>query len=101
MIRNVYLSPVAVRKLEEIFEYLENSWPAKVKTDFIEKLDRSKKILSKYPDSFPESKAKPGLFRCVVTKRNTLYYRIIKNEIEIVPIFDTRQHPKKLKKNLK
>lgn len=100
MIRNVYLSPVAARKLGEIIEYLENNWPDSVKTDFINKLDRSKKIISKYPESFPESKAMQGLFRCVITKHNTLFYRVRKNDIEIAAIFDTRQHPKKIKKQV-
>ncbi|MFI5204030.1 MAG: type II toxin-antitoxin system RelE/ParE family toxin [Flavobacteriales bacterium] len=101
MRRSVYLSPKAVEKLQGVFKYLEDHWPKKVKTDFIKKLDKTKEIISKYPESFPESKAFPGLYKCNVTRHNTLFYRIKKNDIEIVTIFDLRQHPKKLKKELR
>jgi hypothetical protein len=38
----------------------------------------------------------------VVTKQTTFYYRVLKNkkELEIITIFDTRQNPNKLKKDL-
>lgn len=40
---------------------------------------------------------------CVVTKHTTFYYRVLQqsNEIEIITIFDTRQDPDKLKKDIK
>lgn len=101
MKRNVYLSPKAVQKLAGVFEYLEENWSKKVKDDFIKKLDKTKELISKFPESFPESSSFPGLFKCNVTRHNTLFYRVKKNDIEIVTIFDQRQHPKKLKKEIR
>ena len=42
-----------------------------------------------------------GLYKCVVTKQTTFYYRVSVElkEIEIITIFDTRQNPNKLKKD--
>ena len=43
-----------------------------------------------------------GLFKCIVTKQTTFYYRVLsdKNEIEIITLFDTRQDPEKLRKDI-
>lgn len=101
MKRNIYFSPKAVQKLEEVFEYLEKNWPKKVKDDFIKKLDQTMELLSRFPESFPESIAVPGLYKCNITKHNTLFYRIKKSDIEIVTLFDQRQHPGKLRKEVK
>ncbi len=40
-----------------------------------------------------------GIYKCVVTKQTTFFYRInfIKEEIEIITLFDTRQDPDSLK----
>ncbi|NLP59458.1 type II toxin-antitoxin system RelE/ParE family toxin, partial [Lutibacter sp. B1] len=44
-----------------------------------------------------------GLFKCVVTKQTTFYYRIKfeREEIEIITVFDTRQDPNKLENDIK
>lgn len=43
------------------------------------------------------------IYKCVVTKQTTFYYRILNQseEIEIITIFDTRQDSDKLKKDIK
>ena len=91
----VTLSATAKLKLVDLLEYLENKWSSRVKQDFIAKLDKSLNRISSYPKSCPESVDLKGLHKCVVTKQNTLFYRIGTDEIEIVTLFDTRQHPKK------
>lgn len=90
MKRRVYLSSTAKRKLADLLEYLQNNWSMKVKNEFIEKLDKKLNQISEYPLSGPVSKELPGLFKCVVTKHNTLYYRINNVDIEVVTFFDTR-----------
>ncbi len=51
--------------------------------------------ISKQPKSCPESIDFKGLFKCVVSKQTTFYYRIKYGvaETEIITIFDTRQNP--------
>ena len=72
----------------------------KFKNKFIEKLDTRIAIIEKQPEIFPESKKNKGLRKCVITKQTTLFYRFNTKQIYIVTVFDTRQHPKKLKKEL-
>jgi plasmid stabilization system protein ParE len=99
----VFFSPLAEQKLIALTTYLLEHWNKKVRDEFLEKLTTKVQQILSQPQSCPKSKIKKELFKCVVTKQTTFYYRINKteNEIEIVTFFDTRQHPNKLKKNLK
>lgn len=101
MNRNVIISKLAERKLNKLFEFLRSEWSIKVKDEFIKKLDNSISLITKQPESFPSSEKEKGLRKCVITKQTTLYYRFDRKNIKIVTIFDTRQHPRKLKKDIK
>lgn len=97
----VYFSDKAVENLHTIVTYLKSEWPPQVLKVFFDQLDKVKSILSKYPESFECSKIKKGIYRCVMSKHNTMFYRIKKNEVEIIVIFDARQNQKKLRRQLK
>ena len=94
--RKVVVSKTARKKLEKLFEYLITQWSLKAKNEFVEKLDSSIEIIKRQPEIFPESKKGKKLRRYVITKQTTLYYRFDSKRINIVTIFDTRQHPNKL-----
>ena len=66
------------------------------------KLSEKMKQISIQPQSCPESSEFKGLYKCVVTKQTTFYYRISTElkEVEVITIFDTRQNPEKLKKDI-
>jgi len=98
--RKVVISKTAEKKLENLFEYLIEKWSVKVKKDFVEKLDSSIEIIKNQPEIFPESKKGKGLRKCVITKQSTLYYRYNSKRINIVTLFDTRQNPNKLAKEI-
>jgi len=97
----VFLSPQALSKLEKLNEYLLENWNSKVRNEFIEKLTSKFEQISNFPESCVQSEKYKGIYKCVLTKQTTFYYRITeKNEIEIITFFDTRQNPDKLKKDL-
>ena len=100
---DVFLSKLAESKLLDLKEYLLEKWNVKVKNDFFQKFKEKVDMISNQPESCPQSKEFKGLFKCVVSKQNTFYYRVSydRNEIEIITVFDTRQNPEKLKKDLK
>lgn len=100
MNRKVFISKTAEAKLNNLFEYLITEWSVKVKSDFVEKLDSSIEIIKSQPEIFPESKKGKGLKKCVITKQTILYYRYNSQRINIVTIFDTRQNPNKLDKEI-
>ena len=99
----VFLSELAESKLLKLSDYLLENWNLKTRDKFIEKLSEKIKQISIQPQSCPESSEFKGLFKCVVTKQTTFYYRISieLKEIEIITVFDTRQSPTKLKKDIK
>jgi plasmid stabilization system protein ParE len=97
MSKEVIFSKRARKRLEKLFVYLESEWSLKVKNEFIEKLDLYVLQISQHPESCPVSKKFPGLYKCIVTKQTTLYYRIKEKEIQIITFFDNRPDPKKLK----
>lgn len=100
---NVFLSELAEAKLLKLSEYLVENWGLKSKDKFISKLTEKIKQIAYQPDSCPQSSEFKNLYKCVVTKQTTFYYRIKVDtkEIEIITIFDTRQDPKSLKKDFK
>lgn len=98
----VFLSELAESKLLKLSEYLLEEWNLKTRDKFISKLNDKIKQISIQPDSCPKSSEFKNLYKCVVTKQTTFFYRIIaeRKEIEIITIFDTRQNPDKLKKEI-
>jgi plasmid stabilization system protein ParE len=101
MKRKVVLSKRAKIKLDNLLLFLETEWSLSVKNEFIEKLDRTLQIIQNNPESFPKTQVLTGVHKCVVTKQNTLYYRFTESSIEIVTLFDSRQDPHKLRKEIK
>lgn len=99
----VFLSELAESKLLKLNDFLLENWNIKVRNDFIKKLTIKINQISEQPQSCPQSTEFKGLFKCVVTKQTTFFYRINleKQEIEIITVFDTRQNPNKLEKDLK
>jgi len=99
----VFLSELAESKLLKLSEYLIENWNLKTRDDFVIKLTEKINQISVQPESCPKSLEINGLYKCVVTKQTTFYYRILseQKEIEIITIFDTRQHPDQLKKDIK
>jgi len=96
----VYLSELAESKLLRLSEYLLEKWNKRTRDKFFVKLTNKIDQISSQPYSCPKSEKFNGLYKCVVTKQTTLYYRIQSDEIEIITVFDTRQDPGKLKKDL-
>ncbi|MCM4166039.1 MULTISPECIES: type II toxin-antitoxin system RelE/ParE family toxin [unclassified Arenibacter] len=99
----VFLSELAESKLKKITRHLLENWSYKVKMDFLAKLTNKIKQISIQPESCTKSNEFGGIYKCVVTKQTTFFYRINfkTEEIEIITLFDTRQDPQKIKKQLK
>jgi plasmid stabilization system protein ParE len=100
MSREIRLSKRASLKLDKLLIFLEEEWSLKAKKDFLFKLDASLVNIQKLPASFPESKKIPGLRKCVVTRQTSIFYKYSDSTIYIVSLFDNRQNPKSLVKEI-
>ncbi len=97
MPKAVLWSPLSVTDVETILNYLFENWNKQVAENFTNQLDHILSQIAKRPKLFPLANKKQKVRKCVVNKQNTLFYRESKDAIELLRIFDTRQHPKKLK----
>lgn len=95
----VFLSELAETKLLDLTDYLQKKWGELIRDKFVTDFTNKVSQISEMPNSCPESLELKGLYKCVVSKQSTFYYRINfdLSEIEIITIFDTRQDPSKLK----
>jgi plasmid stabilization system protein ParE len=97
----VYLSPLAEVKLTKLLNFLSEEWSEKIKDNYLTILKSKFTQLSNFPESCELSAKKKGVYKCVVTKQSIFFYRIKGREVEIITLFDSRQDPKKLRKELK
>lgn len=99
--RRIVLTEKAQNSLEKLLNYLQAEWSSKVKSDFVKKLDNLLTKVQAYPESFQASELANGLYRCVITKQTSIYYKFNTTTITIVAIIDNRMNPTKLNKLVK
>ena len=87
----------ALYELEKTIEYLETNWTEKELRNLALNLEKTLNLISQNPFIFQASDEKKEVRRAVVLSLNTLYYRVYKNNVEIVSFFSNRQNPKKRK----
>ena len=90
-------SDEALTNLNDTINYLENHWTEAEIKKFAQLLDKHLKLLQENPFLFPKSAQLSGLRKSVISKQNTIYYRIVRNNVHIITLFDNRQSPQKLK----
>jgi plasmid stabilization system protein ParE len=91
-------SPEAQNDYWNNIQYLLEEFSVEVAQDFIEKVDQYINTISNNPKAFQTVNYKNIRFVPVVPKIS-LYYRVAKNQIEILRFFNNLQDPKQ--KNLK
>lgn len=96
----VYFSPLAQLKLELILQFLVEEWSTQSKTKFLKKFQEKVDQISTHPLSCIESEQLSGIRKAVVEKHTSIYYRIHKDEIEVITIFDNRQNPSLIQKEI-
>ena len=95
--KNVLWSPLAEEDFNQILAYLDKHWGNEVALRFIDIIEQIVFQISKYPDLFPLINKDIGVHKCVISKHNTLFYKLDNKNIYLLRIFDTRQNPDTLK----
>ncbi|OUD36702.1 type II toxin-antitoxin system RelE/ParE family toxin [Flavobacterium sp. FPG59] len=86
-------SSFADKDLANLLEYLDAKWNKSVCLNFIDHLDYCITLIQENPGQFPFINKKLQIRKCIVTKQNSLYYRETDTTIDILRLYDTRQHP--------
>lgn len=93
----IIISEQAEKNLDKIVAYLLSEWNVTVKDRFLVKFKKILKLLAINPYLFQVYSIKMQIRRCLITKHNAMYYRIVDNRVEIITIHDTRRNPNTLK----
>lgn len=96
MAKRIVWSSKAKQDLVHVISCLEQNWSAKVARLFLQKVDLALKNLASNDGMFPVVQKSRGIKKYVVTKHNSILFRLNKQQIEIIRLFDTRQNPNKL-----
>jgi len=85
----------ALSELSETITYLEENWTEKELIQFAKAVDNTVEIITRHPEIYPISNEKKKTRKAIVDKNNTIYYRVVKNAIEVLSVFGTKQDPAK------
>ena len=93
----VIISPQAKEDINNILYYLSQNWTQKIVDEFLKKLETFYFIISTNPRIFGYYNRQKNIRKYAITKQNIIYYRNRRTAVEIITVFDGRQHPVKLK----
>lgn len=94
-LRKVFWTPKAIESFEYTIEYIQEEWTDKEVKKFVSKVFKTINQIEKNPTMFVGSE-QVNVRKAVVTKHNTIFYRIQTERIELLFIWDNRQDPKSL-----
>jgi len=97
----INISKTAEENLDAVLNFIEERWSKKSREMFLVKFQKAISIISMNPEIFPKSSTNKKYRKCVITKQSSLLYSFGSNEVRIHTIFDTRQDPIKIKKDIK
>lgn len=93
----IFWTEEAIRNLEEIIDYLSNTWSEREVIRFKEKLGRIVIHIRSNPLMFPRSEFQPRLRKAVLSKQVSVFYEIREQFVYLVYIFVNYKSTRKLK----
>jgi len=104
MVNEVEFTDFARNKLKSIFKYYSESVSENVATNLVNNIIKSTDVLHRFPESGQLEPFKFNTikkFRSVKYKNYKLFYSIQSNKIIVFNVFDMRQNPKILEREMK
>jgi plasmid stabilization system protein ParE len=81
-------------KIQSIKEYLLEEWTEDEFNAFLLKLRNFERLVVQYPNLYPVSSSEPSLRKAVLSKHQSVIYKIDGKIIRIITILDHRQNNK-------
>jgi plasmid stabilization system protein ParE len=95
MVKTIIWHRKANNEFNAIINYLQLNWNDNVTKSFVERAYQIIEILKEHPEMGTIENYDKQIRGFVITKHNTLYYRIEGDELILLSFFDNRQNPKK------
>lgn len=99
---NIVWTDFAIENLKDIFDYYSARANKKIAVKILKQILKSTKQLEDNPElgqiEFHLERLKQN-HRYLVSGNYKVIYKVFENQIIIIDIFDTRQNPKKIKRN--
>jgi plasmid stabilization system protein ParE len=96
---NLSWTPTARMTYFNVLDFLFENWTKNEIESFVHETERVLKEIIENPYMFKVSRNKRSIRKGLITKHNSLYYRVRprKEEIELLTFWDNRQNPNRIK----
>ena len=95
MVKTIVWNRRASNNFNSIITYLQNEWGDRVTRNFVIRTYQILELLAENPEMGSVEHFEKQIRGFVITKHNTLFYRIEEDKLILLNFFDNRQHPRK------
>ena len=95
ILMKIYWTPAAKNSYQEVLEYLLQNWTQKEIDKLIMRTEKVLSLLVKNPTLYPLIHSQ--IHKCVLSKHNSLFYKIENDQIIIIACWDNRKDPERLR----
>jgi plasmid stabilization system protein ParE len=95
MVKTIIWNNRANNSFNAIIKYLQNEWGDKVTQNFVIRTYQVIELLAANPEMGLIEHFEKQIRGFVITKHNTLFYRVEDEKLILLNFFDNRQHPRK------
>jgi plasmid stabilization system protein ParE len=95
MVKTIVWNRRASDNFNSIIKYLQEEWGDNVTRNFVVRTHQIIELLRSTPEMGAIEHFEKQIRGFVITKHNTLFYRIEEEKLILLSFFDNRQHPRK------
>lgn len=84
-------SPNAKEELATVLAYVDEHFGSDAALNLLDAIDATTSLIAEFPQMFPRSSTRPSIRKAVISKQNSLLYRVKAKEIQILHFWDNRR----------
>jgi plasmid stabilization system protein ParE len=97
MANNLFWTERALIEYEKLIDYLLEEWGEEITLKVRLEIDQTIDRIKNSPEHFPIFLKSKKIRRCVASPQTSIFFRVSKDVIILISLFDNRQNPKKHK----
>jgi plasmid stabilization system protein ParE len=97
MTSNLFWTERALEEYDRLVDYLLEEWGQEITIRVSLEIDQTIDRIKNSPEHFPIFLKSKKIRRCVASPQTSIFFKMSKDVIIIISLFDNRQHPKKRK----